>query len=305
MNNQMQNNQTTAEKRGGKFCSRCGQPLDATGVCHNLNCPTNLNANQYAAQQQPVNPQYSAVPQQQFYNQQYQQQPYIQNSVPQQPSAPTIFTLAWDYVKVFFTSKPFTAVENIGKTTENIWVVLGGVAVILFSLGLFGIGSQKIFESNVAIVLAGFNYLFSNPSVSTYDAFTTNDVVWLKDGFKLFVFLFLTVLAQFFAVAGINNILYSVHKQRVNYLRSLNILSASVLPLAISGIVAFIAAYISIIVACSVVCVGVIISYIFLYYGMQKVCNFGKSPLWSFIAVIFADMVSLYVIVTVLGKIFA
>ena len=312
MNNQMQNNQPTTEKRGGKFCSRCGQPLDATGICHNPGCPTNLNANQFAAQQQPINPQYSAVPHQQPYNQQYQQpynqqyqQPYYQNAVPQQPSAPTIFSLAWDYVKVFFSSKPLTAVENIGKTAENIWIVLGGAASILISLGLFGIGTQKLYDVNVAQFIVSIKSLISSESLSSYTSNIFNDVAWLSDGFKLFVFLFLTVLLQFFVSAGINNILFSVHKQKVNYLRSLNILSASVLPLALSGIVAFIASYISVMVACSVVLVGVIACYLFLYYGMQKVCRFGKSPLWGFIAVIIANMVSLFVIVTVLGKMFA
>ena len=260
MNNQMQNNQTTAEKRGGKFCPRCGQPLDATAICHNPGCPTNLNANQYVPQQRPVNPQYSAVPQQQSYNQQYQQQSYIQNSVPQQPSAPTIFTLAWDYVKVFFSSKPLAAVENIGKTAENIWLVLGSAATILISLGLFGIGTRKFF------------------------------------------LVFLSVLLELFAAAGINSVIFYLYKQKINYLRSLNILSASLLPLMLGGAVAFVLSFISIIFARIMILSGMILSFIMLYYGMQKACNFSKSPFWGFAAVIVADLTSLYVVLTMLGN---
>lgn len=251
MNNQMQNNQTTAEKRGGKFCPRCGQPLDATGICHNPGCPTNMVANQYAAQQRQVNPQYSAVP---------QQQPYIQNSVPQQPSAPTIFTLAWDYVKVFFSSKPFSAVENIGKTAENIWLVLGGAASFLISLGLFGIGTRKFF------------------------------------------LVFLSVLLELFAAAGINSVIFYLYKQKINYLRSLNIISASLLPLMLGGAVAFVLSFISIIFARIMILSGMILSFIMLYYGMQKACNFSKSPFWGFAAVIVADLTSLYVVLTMLGN---
>jgi len=311
MNNQIQNNQPTAEKRGGKFCSRCGQPLDATGICHNPGCPTYLNANQFAAQQRQVNPQYSAVPQQQPYaqqyqqpyNQQYQQQSYIQNSVPQQPSAPTIFTLAWDYVKVFFSSKPLAAVENIGKTAENIWLVLGSAATILISLGLFGIGSQKVYqEANAAANISYIYHLLAKDGLSDDISFVSKENTMLFDNFKLFVFLFLTVVLMFFAVAGINMIMFAVHKQKINYLGSLNILSASLLPLMLGSAIAFVTSYISIILACIIFCVALILSFVQLYYGMQKACGFVKSPFWSFSAVIAAYMASLIVIMTVLGK---
>lgn len=292
MNNQYQNNGQPNRPMGGKFCSQCGRPLDENKVCRY--CQENANTNQqFSATQRQVNQPNTQAP---YNNQNHSQQ--------EEPSAPTIFSYALDYVRVFFSRTPFAAIENIVKTNDNIWIVIGSIVVVLISIGLFGVCSQNIYDSNfTAIILYLFYVAFYD--VSDLDAaFSSANITWVNDEFKLFMFLLLTVLLQFFASAGIVYLVVSVNRKKVNFVRTLNMVSISLLPLALAGVIAFVAAYVNILAACIVLLTGLILVYIQLYYGMQKAIKFNKSPFWSFAFLIIADIVSFFLIAMIIYKIF-
>ena len=297
MNNQMQNNPGSTEKKGGKYCSRCGTPLDASGVCGNIYCPSRIASDQGAAQQYA----YTRPVQQPV--QQSVQQPYYPYPVyAQQPATPTLFSKSWDYVKVFFSAQPFAAMDNIARTAENIWVVLGSAVALLITLGLYGIGTQKCYDVNMAGFFITF-YDFMLKGEEFTDSYASSaDITWMNDQFKLFVYFLGTVCLQMLAASVTNMIFFSMQRQKMNIFKSLNLLSVSLLPMAMGGLIAFIASYINVAVACGVILLGLIFSYIQLYYGIQKAGYFQKSPFWGFWVVVMTNIVSLFLILTVLRK---
>lgn len=287
----MQNNPGSTEKKGGRYCSRCGAPLEASGVCSNAYCPSRIDPSQGAAQSRsytmPV--------------QQPMQQPYYP-AYAQQPATPTLFSKSWEYVKVFFSAQPFAAIDNIARTAENIWVVLGSAVALLITLGLYGIGTQKCYDVNMAGFFITFYDFMLKGEEFTDSYATSGNIAWMNDQFKLFVYFLGTVCLQMLVAAVTNMIFFSMQRQKMNVFGSLNLLSVSLLPMAVGGLIAFIASYINVAVACGVILIGLIFSYIQLYYGIQKAGHFQKSPFWGFLMVAMANIVSLFLIMTVLRK---
>lgn len=276
MNNQGYPNQT--QHQGGKFCFRCGTALDANG-----NCP------KCSAQAQQTN---FSAPQQQSYNPQQQYgAPY--NPAPAAPAGPTIFTYALDYIKVFFSSKAFSVMDNISKARMHIWGVLAPLGVLLATLGVFGIINSVI--SSIMGMLGGYSSLLSLSGASVPGMSS-------GDNFKIFLYTFLIIAIFFFASAGINTVFFTLQGKKVSYVTNMNILSAAMLPLALCGAVGFVGSYIHIIVGLVMLFAGVIFKYVMLYYGLQKAADFRRSPFWFFVGDVIANMAAFLLIAYIFIK---
>ena len=291
MNNQNQFNPVPPQN--GRFCSRCGAPLDANGVCPNCQ-------QQHAQQPQYTAPQPQSQP---FYgtpvqpNQQPQQgynygMPYAApQQAPKTAAGPNIFTYALEYIKAFFSADPTKALDKAAAEKQHVWSILGSGSVLLTTLGLFSIMLNSI--SSILVLIPGYSYF-------SYGMGMNADLTAIK--VKLFFYTLLVIAVFFFASAGLDTLFFSVQNKKTDYIQNMNILSVCMLPIAVCGCAAFIFGFVYIPVSLILLLSGLIFKYIMLCDGIKKAAAFDKNPIWYVFGLVTANIVAFGLIAFILSK---
>ena len=273
-----------------KFCPKCGTHLGLDGTCPS--CGFNP--------QKPYPDPY----------------PDIGNSRNTQ-RVETIFSHAWDYVKVFFSRKPMAAIENAGKDKEHTWAILGAALCVFLTLALFSIGAQEINYgiiqtdgTNMAVIILSAIVLLIAPdffysSSSSFDTDKFSNLGELVDNdAKLFFYTLGIVTVLYFAISAMRYLFLMILRKNTSFITIMNVATISYMPIVVASIVAAIAAFINPFIAILVLTVGVIASYIQMYFGLQKNNRFTSSPFWCFIALIAADFIAVYLVSLIFYGIF-
>ena len=268
MNNQNQFNPVPPQN--GRFCSRCGAPLNANGVCPNC---------QQQHAQQP----------QQGYN--YGMPYAAPQQAPKTAAGPNIFTYALEYIKAFFSADPTKALDKAAAEKQHVWSILGSGSVLLTTLGLFSIMLNSI--SSILGMIPGYSYF-------SYGMGMNADLTAIK--VKLFFYTLLVIAVFFFASAGLNTLFFSVQNKKTDYIQNMNILSVCMLPIAVCGCAAFIFGFVYIPVSLILLLLGLIFKYIMLCDGIKKAAAFDKNPIWYVFGLVTANIVAFGLIAFILSK---
>ena len=221
---------------------------------------------------------------------------YGQPNAPMAPARPSIFTAVLDYIKAFFSADPSAALDKAVNEKQHIWSIFGTGSVLLITFGIFGILLNCVNAIVEAISQIAYMGMLMG---STY----TQQIDDAKPG--LFFEPLVIVALFFFASAGLDMLFFMIQKKNVGFIQNLNILSVAMLPLALCGALAFIISFIYIPLALLVLIAGIFFKYVMLYDGLKKAAAYEKNPTWYVFGLIFANMVSLILIVYVFVKIFS
>lgn len=169
-------------------------------------------------------------------------------------AASSYWAVLFDYIRMFFSARPMMIMDNSINTNRMLWPVIVGLAAILAPLN----------------IVIGFNV--GTPKALYYIMFL------------------IAVNAQFFASAGLLRAFMRSAQEKPRFAALLNATSLALLPLVLTSVVGAVFAFFLPVVTFALMLLGLCFSSIMLYYGMQRVAKYTKSPFWSFFLLMAVDM---------------
>ena len=154
-------------------------------------------------------------------------------------------------VKGFFTKRPESAFEHVLKINSPIWLVLGGVFILL----------------SVIVIMA------TDPSIVFLRVF--GDASWGR----IFLYSVFKAILPFFLLVVVVKITLQTIKVQMSFPGVLNLVSTAMIPAILSLMVGLIFSFFSTFLAVFIVSIGSIVSFIYLMTAIQQIC--GRIPFWA------------------------
>lgn len=155
-------------------------------------------------------------------------------------------------VKGFFTARPESAFEHVLKMNSHIWLVLGGVYVLLMGFLMMAMSSP------------------------------TGAPAWVREFIpfgRIFMYSVFGTILLFFLLAVTIKVTSLTVGVQMSFSRVLNVVSTAIIPLIVSLGVALIFSLFSSFWGFLFVSIGSIASFVFLLIAVQRIC--GRIPLWA------------------------
>lgn len=205
------------------------------------------------------------------------------------------FTKIKDCVFALISSSPFNGIENAGReTAHSIWPICASVFVLLNSLGI-----AKWLVSDIKGLgnsLLGEYYSYVDSYINPSSIFG-----------KLFLLMFISSLILLFGSTALLQIPLKSSEDNISYTQLLNLNSFALLPISAASVITFLSCLISPVFGFYMgilsLMTGLFASVISAYYGLQKIARFNKSPFWSFIGILAADVIVMLVSIYLAGSI--
>jgi len=178
----------------------------------------------------------------------------------------------WDKLlscaKALFSAAPFNGIENAGRETgHTIWPICLGVFALCSSFGLANVLTRQGAEGTPAI--------------------TPAEMFGLSGSYMGIVLrILLAALISFFVSSALLILPVRFSRSKLPYAQLLNVNAFSLIPFALSSLLAFGVAFFSRDIAMLILPIGIFMSVIMLYYALQKLVSFKSSPFWLFAGVI-------------------
>jgi len=190
-------------------------------------------------------------------------------------------------VRVLFSSSPFNGIENAGRETgHKIWPICSSFFVVCSSLGFANILCRQS-ETYIGVEMS---------LAEMYGIAGAFGGVLLKT--------LLVIVSFFFTSTAALSLLMKVSGTKLPFIQLMNINSFSLIPTSLISLFAFIVAFISKDLALFILPVGVLMTVVMLYYAIQKIAKFKRSPFWYFAVTMGANSVICFLIAFVVNTLF-
>lgn len=204
------------------------------------------------------------------------------------------FTKPKDYFLSLFSASPFNGIENAGReTTHTIWPTYSVAFILLNALGLTKL-IITIFNGIIHSLVEVLEPILGSYYYSVESEIFSN----INENYHPFgrVFLAMSLISIVILLCSTTLLkLPLLNKQNVSFVQLLNLNSFAMTPITIAGVLTFIAclfgAKTGLLGASVFLVTGIFASIITVYYGLQKITRFEKSPFWIFLGVFAIDIV--------------
>jgi len=198
-----------------------------------------------------------------------------------------IFKDSIDIGKKFFSSDPAESLKVAAGSKSHNWAIIAGVGVLLSALALM-------------LVPGGIMLYFENLGRSMYRV-SISDIFSEMPLAAMFGFGLLGSIIMYFLWASCVKVVYAISKVDIPFLTVLNITAVSLLPSAVTCVVAILFGFFFAPASILLVIVGAVANLLLLYHGVNNTGQFQKSPFWLITASYAICTVILYVLITQLS----